>query len=64
LIKGRVLDSAKVKGTIYLNFGENWRDDFTITLKTQTRRALIKLNLDMEILEFRYIQHIITTPAV
>lgn len=32
LIEGRVLDAAKVKGTVYLNFGADWRSDFTVSL--------------------------------
>lgn len=32
LIEGRVVDAAEVKGTLYLNFGQNWRDDFTVSI--------------------------------
>jgi micrococcal nuclease len=32
LVEGRVQKAAKVKGRVYLNFGANWRDDFTATL--------------------------------
>ncbi|MEM7168686.1 MAG: thermonuclease family protein [Pseudomonadota bacterium] len=32
LVAGRVLDAAVVRGRAYLNFGTNWRDDFTISL--------------------------------
>lgn len=30
LVEGRVLDVSEVSSGVYLNFGENWRDDFTI----------------------------------
>ncbi|MBF0248225.1 MAG: thermonuclease family protein [Alphaproteobacteria bacterium] len=30
LVEGRVIDVARVKKTLYLNFGANWRTDFTI----------------------------------
>ena len=33
LIEGRVLKTAAVKGRVYLNFGENWRTDFTVSAK-------------------------------
>ena len=39
LVEGRVLDAAEVRGTVYLNFGEDWRDDFTVML----RAAAVKL---------------------
>lgn len=42
VIEGRVLDAAEVKGTVYLNFGANWRDDFTVVLKSKTRRLFLK----------------------
>tara|TARA_R110000787_G_scaffold285173_2_gene400225 strand:- start:189511 stop:190308 length:798 start_codon:yes stop_codon:yes gene_type:complete len=32
LIEGRILDAAKVKGMVYLNFGADWRTDFTISI--------------------------------
>ena len=39
LIEGNVLDVGIVAGRAYLNFGENWRSDFTITLdKAALRR--------------------------
>jgi len=37
LIEGRIVDAAEVKGTVYLNFGQDWRTDFTISLD---RKAL------------------------
>ncbi len=32
LVEGRVLQAAEVRGRIYLNFGEDWREDFTVTI--------------------------------
>ena len=32
LVEGRVLDAARVRGRMYLNFGEDWRTDFTVTM--------------------------------
>ena len=56
MIEGRVLDAAKVKGTVYLNFGENWRSDFTITIENRARRTFIKSKLDPLSLEGRRIR--------
>ena len=39
IIEGKILKTAKVRNTIYLNFGENWRDDFTIKLAPDMRKA-------------------------
>lgn len=33
LVEGRVLESAQVNGRIYLNFGADWRQDFTIQIE-------------------------------
>ena len=46
IVEGRVLDTARVKGTTFLNFGENWRDDFTITLNNRAHRLFIKKLVD------------------
>ena len=32
LVEGQVRDAAEVRGRIYLNFGADWREDFTITI--------------------------------
>ncbi|MEO5336141.1 MAG: thermonuclease family protein [Magnetospirillum sp. WYHS-4] len=32
LVEGRVAAAARVKGTVYLNFDDNWRTDFTAVL--------------------------------
>jgi endonuclease YncB( thermonuclease family) len=39
LVEGNVVDAAKVRGRIYLNFGEDWKSDFTVTLAPAVRRA-------------------------
>ncbi len=46
LIEGTVLNAAKVRGRIYLNFGPNWRDDFTITIAPRDRRLFEKAGFD------------------
>lgn len=32
LVAGRVVSTAIVRGRLYINFGRNWRDDFTISV--------------------------------
>lgn len=51
VVEGRVLDAAKVKGRVYLNFGEDWRMDFTVTLPAATLRMFRKLGRDPLALE-------------
>lgn len=46
LIEGRIKNTARVKSTIYLNFGDNWRTDFTVTIKTRARKMFKKSGLD------------------
>lgn len=38
LVEGRVVAAAQVKGRVYLNFGPDWRSDFTVTLQSAVRR--------------------------
>ena len=39
VVEGRVRDTAEVNSGVYLNFGENWREDFTIFVsKSDVRR--------------------------
>ncbi|MDP6874388.1 MAG: thermonuclease family protein [Alphaproteobacteria bacterium] len=38
LIEGTVLKTAQIRGRIYLNFGQDWRQDFTITIAPRDRK--------------------------
>ena len=38
LVEGDVVDAADVRGVIYLNFGANWRTDFTIRIDRKVAR--------------------------
>ncbi len=38
IVEGRVLAAGTVRGTTYLNFGEDWRRDFTIVIRPRARR--------------------------
>lgn len=46
LVEGRIVDAADVKGTVYLNFGSDWRTDFTISISKKSRRLFDKASLD------------------
>ena len=38
IVEGIVRKVADVRGTVYLNFGEDWRRDFTVALSRQVQR--------------------------
>jgi endonuclease YncB( thermonuclease family) len=46
LIEGRVFDAARVKGRVYLNFGADWRADFTISIAPKALRLFRKAGVD------------------
>ena len=36
IVEGRVADAAAVRGRVYLNFGADWRTDFTVSIAPRT----------------------------
>jgi endonuclease YncB( thermonuclease family) len=40
IVEGRVRSASEVRGRHFLNFGTDWRDDFTIVVKSGEARAL------------------------
>jgi micrococcal nuclease len=46
LVEGVIIDTAIVRGTTYLNFADDWRSDFTITLKKRALATFIEAGLD------------------
>lgn len=46
VIEGRILDAARVKGRVYLNFGEDWRTDFTAAIGPQAAKTFRAAGLD------------------
>lgn len=39
LVEGRVRRVARARGRVYLNFGDNWRHDFTVSIGPEVLRA-------------------------
>jgi endonuclease YncB( thermonuclease family) len=56
LVEGRVLDAARVRGTTYLNFGADWRTDFTIAVRSKFRAAFEDAGVDLLALEGRTVR--------
>ena len=47
VVEARVLDVATVDGRVYLNFGADWRTDFTVTLAPRTARLFAEAGVDV-----------------
>ena len=56
MIKGAVLKVANMRGRIFLNFGPDWRTDFTTTLAPKTARLFAREGPDFLTLEGRRIR--------
>ncbi|MEX0758200.1 MAG: thermonuclease family protein, partial [Tistlia sp.] len=56
LVEGRVLAVAAVRGRSYLNFGEDWREDFTVSLDPAARRLFAHEGLDPAAYEGRRVR--------
>ena len=46
IVEGIILSAADVRGTIYLNFGSDYKTDFTIAIAKKNRKAFTKQGLD------------------
>jgi len=46
LVEGRVLTAAAVRGTVYLNFGADWRSDFTVAIRRAARETFAAAGVD------------------
>ena len=53
LVEGQVLRAAAVKGRIFLDFGPDWRSDFTVAVPREAVRPLRRAGLDPLRLEGR-----------
>jgi endonuclease YncB( thermonuclease family) len=51
LVEGRVLSVRESGGTIYLNFGRRWSEDFTVTIAKRNERTFAAAGLEPKRLE-------------
>ncbi len=51
LVEGRVLDVATVRNRTYVNFGDDWRVDFTLSVSSRARRLFAREGFDLDSLE-------------
>jgi endonuclease YncB( thermonuclease family) len=56
LVEGKVLSVRESGGTIYVNFGRRWSEDFTATLLKRNERAFTTAGLDLKKLSGRTIR--------
>ncbi|MCH8111490.1 MAG: thermonuclease family protein [Proteobacteria bacterium] len=56
LVEGRVVDAAKVRGRAYLNFGPDYRSDFTITISPKDMRTFRRAGVDPTAFEGRRVR--------
>lgn len=47
IIEGQIKTIGTAQNKIYMNFGDNWRNDFTIGIESQVRRAFSKKGIDL-----------------
>lgn len=51
IVEGRVISTAEVRGRTYLNFGFDYRSDFTVSVEARDRRAFEDAGMDLLALE-------------
>lgn len=56
IVEGRIKAVATVRNVTYLNFGEDWRSDFTVEMSTEVRRAFVKAKLDPKSLQGKLVR--------
>lgn len=56
IIEGRIEDATDVRGVIYLNFGVNWRDDFTVRIDRKVARRLKAAGMGPDIFKRRHVR--------
>lgn len=56
LVEGKVQAAEDVRGRIYLNFGEDWRQDFTITVQPSNKRGFEAAGMDLLSLKGRRVR--------
>lgn len=56
LVEGRVVGAADVRGTVYLNFGNDWRKDFTVKVGKRDRKRFAADGFDLLALEDRRVR--------
>lgn len=56
IVEGRVINAADVRGVIYLNFGANWRTDFTVRIDRKAARLFKRAGLGPDAYQGRHVR--------
>ena len=56
LVQGRVLSVRESGGTIYVNFGRRWSEDFTVTILKRNERIFSAAGMDLKNLAGRHVR--------
>jgi hypothetical protein len=56
VVEGKVLSVRESGGTIYVNFGRRWSEDFTVTVPKRNERSFVSSGLDVKKLEGRTVR--------
>jgi endonuclease YncB( thermonuclease family) len=48
LVEGKVISARESRGTIYLNFGRRWSEDFTVTVLKRNERTFTSAGIDLK----------------
>jgi endonuclease YncB( thermonuclease family) len=56
VVEGKVLSVRESGGTIYVNFGRRWSEDFTVTVLKRNERIFARSGLDLKKLEGRNVR--------
>jgi DNA/RNA endonuclease YhcR with UshA esterase domain len=56
IVEGRVVSVRDSGGTIYVNFGRRWSEDFTVTIAKRNARTFTAAGLEPKTLEGRRVR--------
>jgi micrococcal nuclease len=56
IVEGRVVDAARVRNIVYLNFGPDWRTDFTFMIGARALRLFTRMQIDPLALKGRLVR--------
>jgi hypothetical protein len=56
LVEGRISAVGERHGTVYVNFGRHWREDFTVMVAARDRRAFARAGIDLDRLAGRAVR--------
>jgi hypothetical protein len=56
VVEGRILSVRESGGTIYVNFGRRWSDDFTVTVSKRNERKFTAAGLELKKLAGQHVR--------